>query len=268
MYKKSLYKNVLKKSPYKTTKRKYVPVKKVVGPSFSGYTNRQRLNQQISTHSAGRTTFLIPKTNTYIPPPLKSSSAFTAPTQADTNMSLTGVRHIWPSRGGAVNQRLGSEIILKSLEIRLQLVASAAAVTAARVCLFQIIGQNANGSFPVPSGTPTDMLDILFSPSPSTMVAPKFPTNLLFNTQTKQQYRVLYDQQLDVNDGYYATPILHIQINDFPIKKIHFTQDISNSSQPGVTDGLILMMVCTDQPPDSGTPVNYNYAAKLNYTDT
>jgi len=230
-----------------------------------GATQRKRKYTRPQTQNARQNTSIarLQRTIKYLAPPLKTDW-FEWPPRDMTNVwSALGLAS-YPVRGDAVNQRIGSDIILKSLEVRYNW-SYGDQMNTARMVIVQFTGQNADGSYPTTPTTPTGAVNTIFKPDLLGGLAAA-PYNQFFNSQQRSEYRILYDKTFSMGANSVSSGNGHVLITDFPIKKLHFFQDSNDINLPGLTEGLIVMYHCSDSAVMPHPLLQCSF--KLNYTDS
>lgn len=202
-----------------------------------------------------------------IQPPIKSVAVSRANLITTFFASMLGLG-TYPQRGGQVNQRLGSDIMLKSLEIRYTFsytndLPDPVPFSICRISVIQFTGQNADGGFPTSSGTISSAIDLVYVPPHGSTT---HANNLVFNTQTKQDYRVLYDKVHNLSLAGHNSENGHVMITKFPVPKLHFQTDVSDPHLPSLSSGLIAIFIASSNS-DVPYPI-FNSITKLNFTDT
>lgn len=163
----------------------------------------------------------------------------------------------YPAKGGDNDERLGAEIIVKSINFRYNLsVSESDDFDTMRVIIVQYMDGNTNGNYPLNHDT-----NLWLSPTTA------FPYNSPFNTQSADTYRVLFDKVYNLNAAGQAQIAENILITskDMAISKLKFDGD-DGLGLPPLDRGLILMWVCSDS---SASPnPKMDVSIKFNFTDT
>lgn len=222
------------------------------------YKPLQTLNQRQSTNIAR-----LQRSLKYLAPPVKTIWAEWAATSMLNNWAPQGTAS-WPQKGNGASQRAGSDIQLKSLEMRYSW-SYADSSNTCRMVMVQFTGQNSEGFYPTTPNTLIGSINTVFK-ADSFGAFSNQPTLQMFNTQTTQQYRVLYDKTFNMGSSWNQAGNDHILITDFPIKKIHFFEDASDANLPSLSEGLIVCYFCSDS---TAIPhPKFVATFKLNFTDT
>ena len=180
----------------------------------------------------------------YLSPPIKTSSYESGFNPASFSPNGTGLQ-CYPQFGNAPNERLGSDIILKSIEIRYTYAVSALTPDTYNVCrltIVQFTGNNGDGEYPTVPNNNAGAVDTVFVPGSITL----YGSTNLFNSKTKQEYRVLYDRTLTVNPVNSPSVTGHVLLTKFPVSKLHFFTNNSDLNLPGLSEGLIVMFISSD----------------------
>lgn len=189
-----------------------------------------------------------------ISPPVKST--YIEDTENPENAWI-GFTCNYPAKGGAVNERLGDEIIVKSLNIRYTLsVSETDNFDTMRVVFVQWIPSNAFGELVVNNDS------LLWESTPT-----DFPVNSPYNTQSAPSYKVLYDKVHNLNENGVAQISENILITsrDLRVTKLKFQTD-AGGQLPALNSGLIIGYVCSDSTAAPNPKIESSI--KLNFTDT
>lgn len=187
-------------------------------------------------------------------PPVKS--AYVEEQQNPTN-AWTAIGLPYPVKGGAADERLGQEIIIKSINYRFTLsVSESDDFDTMRVCIIQYMDGNLVNNFPI-----GQLTNVFLEPTGS------YPVLWPFNTQSASTYRVLFDKNYNLNEAGIAQHSENILLTskDLAISKVKFDTD-AGGALPGLDRGLIIFYVCSDSSasPNPGIEIS----TKLNFIDT
>lgn len=187
-------------------------------------------------------------------PPIKS--AYVEEQQNPTN-AWTAIGLPYPVKGGAADERLGQEIIIKSINYRFTLsVSESDDFDTMRVCIIQYMDGNLVNNFPI-----GQLTNVFLEPTGS------YPVLWPFNTQSASTYRVLFDKNYNLNEQGVAqvSENLLITHKQLAITKVKFDTD-AGGALPGLDRGLIMFYVCSDSTasPNPGIEIS----TKLNFIDT
>lgn len=197
-------------------------------------------------------------------PPIKTVPNYTGMVDVSNTITPFGLG-VFPPKGATATTRIGADIMLKSLELRYTFEAVSTALhddyNICRITLVQFTGQNADGAYPSVPPTAVGSSNMVFA-----QTASSYSNNNLFNSQTKQEYRILYDKTHTVSTiGPFASSG-HIMITRFPVSKLHFLVDASDVNLPALSEGLIFLFITSDSSVAPHPRVQFN--SKLNFTDT
>lgn len=176
----------------------------------------------------------------------------------------TGMGILYPTLGGALNQRLGQEITLKSIQINYKLsVASSDGFDTMRFVLVQFMDNNTSGNYPF-TNLAGAVKQVFLADNTQ-----DYPYISPFNTQTKKSYRILHDQTwcLDNSGSAQATGTIMVYPRNLAYTKLHY-QDNEDASGllPGFAEGMIVGFWCSDSSASPNPGVEAY--VKTNYTDS
>jgi len=189
-----------------------------------------------------------------IAPPVKSN--YSEATYNPQN-AWTGLGVPFPAKGEEPNERIGDEIVIKSVNVRYNLsVSESDTFDTMRVVFVQWNQPNTEGNLPVGQ-------DALLWLDPSM----DYPYNSPYNTQTASTYKVLFDKVYNLNDAgiSQAHENLVFLPKDLKTTKLKFGTDVG-TALPQLDGGLIVGYVCSDSTASPNPGINIS--VKLNYTDS
>lgn len=130
-----------------------------------------------------------------------------------------------------------------------------------RFCLIQYTENNVNAT--APFGSFANAYAQVFQSASTTK-----PINVPFDTQNTQNYRVLYDEvfTLNLNGNACAHKNILIKASDLKVQKLVFTDAVSNTTLPGLNEGLIIGWCCSDSV--SGSHPSIDWSSKINFVDS
>lgn len=163
----------------------------------------------------------------------------------------------YPAKGGADNERLGQEIIVKSVNFRWLINASETDdFDTLRFVIVQFMDGNAVSEFPLNYNT-----NLWLEPTTD------YPYLSPFNTQSASTYRVLFDKTYNVcaNGVAQMSENVLITSKDMAISKLKFDGD-TGGGLPGLDRGLIICFACSDSTAVPNPDVKFT--CKMNFIDT
>lgn len=163
----------------------------------------------------------------------------------------------YPAKGGADNERLGQEIIVKSINFRWLINASESDdFDTLRFVIVQFMDGNAATEFPL-----NYQSNLWLSP------VTDYPYLSPFNTQSASTYRVLFDKTYNVCATGIAQMSENVLLNskDMAISKLKFDGD-TGGGLPGLDRGLIICFACSDSSASPNPDVKFT--CKMNFVDT
>lgn len=173
-----------------------------------------------------------------------------------------GVGIGYPKVGANNDERLGNQITIKSINIRALLkVAESDDFDNVRLVIVQYLDTNTEANYPY--GSLNSALEKVFISNTT-----DYPINIPWNTQNTNSYRVLYDEVFCLSAQ--GVEAIHKNIlltsKDLAVSKLVFEQAASDTTLPGLNDGLIIAYACSDS---AATPnPTITWTTKLNFTDT
>jgi len=187
-------------------------------------------------------------------PPVKSTYAEQVENPENTWIAI-GMPY--PAKGGDADDRLGQEIIIKSINLRWTIsVSETDDFDSFRCLLVQFMDGNLVDEFPI-----NYLPNLFLSPTSD------YPVLSPFNTQSAGTYRILFDKVYNTNEAGNAqfTENLLVTSKDLAISKIKFDTD-AGGALPGLDKGLILLFVASDSTASPNPKIELT--KKFNFTDT
>jgi len=187
-------------------------------------------------------------------PPVKSTYAEEVQNPENT---LIAIGMPYPAKGGDNDDRLGQEIIIKSINLRWTIsVSETDDFDTFRCTLVQFMDGNLVTEFPI-----NYLTNLYLQPTTD------YPVLSPFNTQSAGTYRILFDKVYNTNEAgnaQYSENLLVLG-KDLAISKIKFDTD-AGGSLPGLDKGLILLFVCSDSTASPNPKIEIT--KKFNFIDT
>ena len=207
----------------------------LAGFDFTGRSSEKRSRAKRPTKTRGQNlgkiqseVMRIKKQLLIAKPPIKSIfNEFTGSYEND----FLAVGLAWPKQGTNPDERVGADIRLKSINIRGTFYyASSDNYDTVRFTVVQFLDGNTDAQYPFGSSA-NSVAKVWMSNNSD------YPTQMPFNSQTTQSYRILYDEVMVLSLG--STPSAHrnilITAKDLAVKKLHFNNAVSNLNPPIVT---------------------------------
>jgi len=188
-------------------------------------------------------------------PPTKSSFAETGTLNPQNVWQAFGMP--FPNKGGDINDRLGAEIELKSINLRYLVAASETDdFDTMRVILVQYMDGNEHDEYPVNHDTNL----WLSTPTDYPYLAP-------YNTQSASTYRVLYDKIHHLCAAGEAEQGANVLLTPKDLAITHFKFDgDGGGALAGLDRGLIIGWICSNS---SASPnPDFTATIRFNYTDS
>jgi len=167
----------------------------------------------------------------------------------------------YPAKGGAEDERLNAEIILKSINVRFTLsVSETDDFDTMRVIIVQYMDGNEVANYPLNHDS-----NLWLSPTTG------YPMLSPYNTQSASTYRVLYDKAFNLNENGVAQVTENVLITAKQIAQVNgitrlkFDTD-AGLGLPGLDRGIILMWVCSDSTASPNPSIEFS--VKMNFIDT
>jgi len=187
-------------------------------------------------------------------PPVKSTYAEEVQNPENTWIAI-GMPY--PAKGGDNDERLGQEIIIKSINLRWTIsVSETDDFDTFRCLIVQFMDGNLVTEFPI-----NYLSNLFLSP------ASDYPVLAPFNTQSASTYRILFDKVYNTNEAGNAQFSENVLITSkaLAVSKIKFDTD-AGGSLPGLDRGLILLFVSSDSTASPNPKIEIT--KKFNFIDT